>query len=99
MDELTDEEQAEIELFEDEGEMNDSLFARSVLIGAAVGVPVMGLLVAVLFAVSDISISDGGIVALAVWSALWAGLLLGGVLGLGVKLLRLEERDNRDAAH
>ena len=52
-----------------------------------------------LFAVSDISISDGGIVALAVWSALWAGLLLGGVLGLGVKLLRLEERDNRDAAH
>jgi len=98
MDELTDEEQAEIELFEEEGEMNDSLFARSILIGAAVGVPVMGVLVAVLFAVSDISISDGGIFALAMWSALWAGLLIGGVLGLGFKLLRLEERDHRDDA-
>lgn len=95
MTELTDEEQAEIEMFEEEGEMSDGLFARSVVIGAAVGVPVVGGLVWLLFALSDIVISDEGIVALAIWSALWAGLLIGGVIGLGVKLIRMENQAHK----
>ena len=92
MTELTEQEQAEIEMFEQEGEMTDGLFARSVLVGAAVGVPLVGLLVWGLFTLSDIVVSDAGIIALAVWSALWAGLLIGGVLGLGIKLIRLESK-------
>jgi hypothetical protein len=92
MAELTEEERQEIELFEAEGEMDDGLFARSVFVGAAVGVPVVGALVWILFTVSDINISDSGIVALAIWSALWAGLLIGGVIGLGVKLIRMENQ-------
>jgi hypothetical protein len=96
MSELTDAEKAEIEAFEEEGEMSDGLFARSVFVGAAVGVPVVGLLVWILFSVSDVVISDSGILALAIWSALWAGLLIGGVIGLGVKLIRMEEKAHRD---
>lgn len=99
MAELTEEEQAEIEMFEEEGEMSDGLFARSVLVGAAIGVPVMGVLVWLLFTVSDITISDSGVMALAVWSALWAGLLIGGVVGLGVKLLRMENQAHEQEAH
>jgi hypothetical protein len=90
MSELTDEELAEIELFEEEGEMSDGLFAKSVLIGAGFGVPIVGVLVWVLFAASDINISASGIAGLAIWSALWAGLLIGGVIGVGLKLVRLE---------
>jgi hypothetical protein len=99
MSELTDEERAEIELFETEGGMSDGLFARSIVIGAAIGVPVMGVLVWGLFSISDISISDKGILALALWSALWAGLLIGGVLGVGMKLLRLENKMHDEGGH
>jgi hypothetical protein len=99
MAELSEQEQADIEMFEEEGEMSDGLFARSVLIGAAVGVPVVGLLVWGLFSLSDISISNRGIVGLAVWSALWAGLLLGGVLGLGVRLIQLESKVHSEDGH
>ena len=58
MAELTEQEQAEIELFEEEGEMSDGLFARSVLVGAAIGVPIMGLLVWGRCRVRDISGTD-----------------------------------------
>lgn len=99
MAELSEQEQADIEMFEEEGEMSDGLFARSVLIGAAVGVPVVGLLVWGLFSLSDIPISNRAIVGLAVWSALWAGLLLGGVLGLGVRLIQLESKVHSEDGH
>ncbi len=96
MAELTEAQKAEIAMFEEEGEMSDGLFARSVIVGAAVGVPVMGLLVFGLFSVSDITVSGNGVIGLAVWSALWAGLLLGGVLGLGVRLMRMESKAHSD---
>ena len=99
MAELTEQERAEIEMFEEEGEMSDGLFARSVLVGAAVGVPIMGLLVWGLFMVSDISVSDKGVLALAGWSALWAGVLLGGVLGLGIRLMQLESQAHDTDGH
>lgn len=92
MAELSDEQVAEIEAFEEEGELDDKIFGRVVAVGALVGIPVIGLAVYLLFAVSDINISDEGILALALWSALWAGLLIGAVIGLGVGLLRLEAK-------
>ena len=96
MSELSEKERAEIELFEQEGEMSDNLFAKAVLIGSAIGVPVVGAFVWVAFTVSDITISDRGILGLALWSALWAGLLLGGVIGVGLKLISLEAKVHRD---
>ena len=96
MAELTAEQRAEIEKFEEEGEMGDGFFARSVLVGAAIGVPIVGVLVFVLFTVSDMTVSSDGIIGLALWSALWAGLLMGGVLGLGLKLLNLERKAHAD---
>jgi hypothetical protein len=96
MSEMSEKERAEIELFEQEGEMSDNLFAMSVLRGCAVGMPVVGAFVWLAFIVSDVSISDRGIIGLALWSALWAGLLLGGVIGLGVKLISLEAKVNND---
>ena len=90
MAELSEQDKSDIVEFERTGELSDHLFGRSVVVGIAVGTPIIFVIVWLGLSALDLATTDRAVLGLAVWSALWAGVLLGAVMGVGLRLLRLE---------
>ena len=59
-------------------------FVRAIAIGVAVGVPVVGLLIAVILKFTAPDMSAAGIFAIAAWVAIWTGVFLGGTVTVGL---------------
>ena len=76
-----------------EGDVSGSDLARAARVGAAVGTPVMVLIVA---AVAGLAAPGRwGLLAVAVWPALFAGWYFGAIFALGIFELRSRYRARR----
>lgn len=96
MAELSEQDESDINEFERTGEISDHLFGRSVVIGIAVGTPIIGVIAWLGLSALDMATTDRAVLGLALWSALWAGVLLGAVMGVGLRLMRLEALAHKD---
>jgi hypothetical protein len=59
-------------------------FARAVAVGVAVGVPIVGVLIATLVKIAAPDMDAIGVVAIAIWVSLWIGVFLGGTVTVGL---------------
>jgi hypothetical protein len=67
----------------DEGRATDLGFGRAVIWGSIAGILVMVVALAVTLRILDPDLSIGGILAIAAWTGVWAGLFLGGTVTVG----------------
>jgi len=67
----------------DEGRETDLGFGRAVLYGSIAGIIVMVVALAVTLRILDPDLSMVGILGIAAWTGVWAGLFLGGTVTVG----------------
>lgn len=64
------------------GDPIDRGFAKAIVIGALVGIPVfMAIIAAVVMAQWDVGV--GPAIGIALWTGIWAGLFMGGTIVVG----------------
>ncbi|MCU0270244.1 MAG: hypothetical protein MUF83_16575 [Acidimicrobiales bacterium] len=61
----------------------DRGFGMAIVIGAAIGIVFFVALIAVVVKVMWPDLPTGGVIAVALWTGLWAGLFLGGTITVG----------------
>jgi hypothetical protein len=59
-------------------------FVHAILLGALIGVPAVGLLIAAIVKLAAPDTSTAGVIAIAVWVAAWIGMFLGGTVTVGL---------------
>jgi hypothetical protein len=59
-------------------------FVHAIVLGVLIGVPVVGLLIALLVKLAAPDTSTAGVIGIAVWVAAWIGMFLGGTVTVGL---------------
>ena len=67
-----------------EGKAEDMGFAKAILLGSAIGIAIMMAIMGLTMKVFAPDAITGTAAAVAVWTGLWAGLLLGGTVSVGM---------------
>ncbi|MGZ4681869.1 MAG: hypothetical protein ACXV8G_05370 [Acidimicrobiales bacterium] len=67
----------------EEGRTTDLGFGRAILIGSIAGILVMVAAIALTLHLLDPDLSWAGVIAIAAWTGVWAGLFLGGTVTVG----------------
>jgi uncharacterized membrane protein YczE len=67
----------------EEGHQTDLGFGRAVVVGSLAGILVMVVAIAVTLHLLDPDLSTAGVIGIAAWTGVWAGLFLGGTITVG----------------
>jgi len=71
-------------------DFSDRDYTKAIMIGIAVGVPLIAVLAFVAFEAVQPETSTGALASLAVWTGLWAGVFVGGTIAVWNYVRRLE---------